>query len=89
MHVESFTDFIFAKEEARARCSAQVLVGACKGTVMSQPELMIEHLVKGVAGPGNTGASNLPVLYPGLAPPWAHLRANLQKENISWIRAAS
>jgi len=30
---------------------------------MSQPELMTEHLVKGVAGPESTGASNQPV-YP-------------------------
>ena len=34
----------------------------CKETVMSQPELMIEHLVNGVAGSGSTGASNSPVL---------------------------
>lgn len=30
---------------------------------MSQPELMIEHLVEGVAGPGNSGAGgNSPML---------------------------
>lgn len=34
-------------------------IGICKGTVMSQPELTIECLVKGVAGPGSTNANNL------------------------------
>lgn len=29
---------------------------------MPWPELMIDHLVKGVSGPGSTGASNSPVL---------------------------
>lgn len=29
---------------------------------MSQPELMIEYPVKGIAGPGSIGASNSPVL---------------------------
>ena len=37
---------------------------------MSQPELMIEHLVKEVAGPESPAASNSPVLpgppFPGL-----------------------
>jgi len=35
----------------------------CRGTVMSQPELMIEHLVEGVAGPGTSGAGNSPMLF--------------------------
>lgn len=39
-----------------------ILKGSCKGTVMSRPELMIEHRVKDVAGLGSTGASKSPVL---------------------------
>jgi len=35
---------------------------SCRGTVMSQSKLMIEHLVKRVPSPGSTGLSNSPVL---------------------------
>ena len=65
-----------------------------RGTVRSWPELMIEHLLKGMAGPGSTGASNSLVLPtwlegvdPGSSPLWAHLRVSL-KERISWVKAA-
>lgn len=34
----------------------------CKGTVTSWPELMTDHLVKGMAGPESTGASSSPAL---------------------------
>lgn len=34
----------------------------CMGAVRSRPEVMIEHLVKGMAGPGSTGANNSSVL---------------------------
>lgn len=45
-------------------------VNGCTGVVMSRPELMIEHLVKGVAGQGSTGANTLPVLLMWLEVPW-------------------
>lgn len=61
----------------------------CSGTVMAW------HLVKGMAGPGSTGAGGSLVLpvWPGADPgsthPWVHLRASLQSEDIIWIKATS
>lgn len=65
------------------------LKNICKGSGMSWPELMIEHMVKGVAGSISTGASNSPLLPMWLEwTPWAYLSASLQKEIISWVKAA-
>lgn len=43
---------------------------------MSQPELMIEHVVKGVAGPGSTGKKQFTCAShtTRMGGPWAHLR---------------
>ena len=57
---------------------------------MSWPELMIEYLVKQVAGPGSTDANDLPVLptcleriESGPPSPLPHLRTGLQREDVS------
>lgn len=34
----------------------------CSGSVISWPELVVEHLVRGVAGPGSAGTSGALVL---------------------------
>lgn len=59
---------------------------------VSQPALVTKHLVEGAGGPGRTSASNSPVLLmwldPVCIPPWAHLRASLQREK-PWMKAGS
>lgn len=64
------------------------------GNSYVRPEQVTEHLVKGVAGPGSTGANNSPMLPtwlelggPGSTPPRAHLRASLPWERVFWLCA--
>lgn len=58
---------IFLLRPAFASVGAQGLSAkpgcTCKGTFLSWPRLMTEHLVEGMAGPGSADASNSPVLF--------------------------
>lgn len=56
------------------------------GTVMSQPKLMIEHIVKGMAYPGSMGASNSPSLKASVLDEGHFLKSALQPETLSLVR---